>query len=379
MPQSLSATRQAILNQSAQWLGVPYKWGKADPAVGFDCSGYTMAVYKTAAGISLPHLAAAQALRGKRVSATAAQPGDLVFFGRAGIASHEGILIADGMLRHAPHTGAVVRDESLATIGVPLICYRNLLGDSPAGEGSTTVAAAGGGTGGAPLPYADVYALARAAGLGSADAITATAIAAAESGLNPAAVGDVKLENGTWGPSVGLWQIRSVKSEQGKGSARDAAQLTDPVFNAHSMAKISAYGTSFSPWSTYTSGAYQHYIPQARAAATGAAPSKSTLSGLNHNYSVATDGGPDTVGSPNSSTSSGGGGASGGVQDASFLSDLNPFNWFGGLATDVEKTVMGGIVYGSVLGLGVGLVLIGLGVAALDATKNVPAPPVIPV
>jgi hypothetical protein len=106
------------------------------------------------------------------------------------------------------------------------------------------------------LTIAQVYALARAAGLDPARALIATAIAQAESGLRTDAIGDVGLQDATWGPSVGLWQIRSVKAQSGKGTPRDATRLTDPTFNATAMMSISGQGTNWHPWSTYTNGAY---------------------------------------------------------------------------------------------------------------------------
>lgn len=118
--------RAAIISVSASWLGVPYKWAGTSRN-GVDCSGLTMNVYKAAAGISLPHYSLAQAALGKSVTAAQAQAGDLVFFGVP--ISHVGILLMPGVIRHAPHTGAVVRDESISTIGKPVVGYRNYLGD----------------------------------------------------------------------------------------------------------------------------------------------------------------------------------------------------------------------------------------------------------
>lgn len=122
-------TRAAIMSASQGWLGVPYKWAGTTKN-GVDCSGFTMRVYKDAAGISLPHFAAAQALSGKAVSQDAAQPGDLVFFGFP-LITHCGIYMGGSTVRHAPHTGAFVRDESLASIAstVRLAGFRNYLGD----------------------------------------------------------------------------------------------------------------------------------------------------------------------------------------------------------------------------------------------------------
>jgi hypothetical protein len=118
------------------------------------------------------------------------------------------------------------------------------------------------------LTPAQIYTLAHQAGLSAAAATTATAIALAESGGDPNAVGDVGLENATWGPSVGLWQIRSLKAQYGTGGTRDASRLKDPYFNAKSMVAISGTGGSWKPWSTYTSGSYKKYLSPA---STGAA------------------------------------------------------------------------------------------------------------
>lgn len=130
------ATRGAILSVSRGWLGVPYFFGGASRSR-VDCSGLTMNVYKEAAGISLPHNSALQSLKGKSVSQANARPGDLVFFGQA-VITHVGIWLGGGMVRHAPHPGAVVRDESLSSIAstVPLAGFRNYLGD--AAKASTT-------------------------------------------------------------------------------------------------------------------------------------------------------------------------------------------------------------------------------------------------
>lgn len=110
------------------------------------------------------------------------------------------------------------------------------------------------------LSPAQIYKLATDAGLSAPAATTATAIALAESGGRTDAQGDVGLEDATWGPSVGLWQIRSLKAQSGTGQDRDATRLTDPAFNAKAMAHISGAGKNFGPWSTYKSGAYKKHL-----------------------------------------------------------------------------------------------------------------------
>lgn len=126
------------------------------------------------------------------------------------------------------------------------------------------------------LTYAQVYALARGAGLDQRKAITATAIAGAETNgpsvgvpLDPAKLGDTDRTTAKWGPSVGLWQIRTLKAETGTGRSRDINILKDPVQNARSMFDISSGGRDWSPWTTYNGENYRKHLPYATAAAGG--------------------------------------------------------------------------------------------------------------
>jgi hypothetical protein len=115
----------------------------------------------------------------------------------------------------------------------------------------------------------EVYALARGAGLDAEPAIISTAIAWAESNLRPDAVGDVDLEDGTWGPSVGLWQVRSLRAHTGTGKERDVERLGDPAFNARAMVTISKGGTDWTPWSVFKNGRYRQHLDAVRAAVEG--------------------------------------------------------------------------------------------------------------
>jgi cell wall-associated NlpC family hydrolase len=95
-----------------QYLGVPYVWGGASPS-GFDCSGLVMYVYAQL-GISLPHYTVAQWNATLPISQSQMLPGDLVFFNGLG---HVGIYVGGGQFVDAPHTGSVVRIDSLANFG----------------------------------------------------------------------------------------------------------------------------------------------------------------------------------------------------------------------------------------------------------------------
>ncbi len=105
-----------------------------------------------------------------------------------------------------------------------------------------------------------VYDAASKAGFSGAALVTAVAIAAAESGLDPNAVGDQSLVDFTWGPSIGLWQVRSLQPLfLYLEPLRDATKLPDPYYNARAAYTLSKSGTDFSPWSTFVNGAYKQF------------------------------------------------------------------------------------------------------------------------
>jgi len=186
------------------------------------------------------------------------------------------------------------------------------------------------------------HALARRVGLSHDQAVTATAIAMAESGLDPAAVGDVSLQDAKWGPSIGLWQIRSLKAQNGTGGVRDASRLRDPAFNARSMAAISSGGAHWSPWSTYNNGAYRAHLPTVHAAV-----------GASSSPEAPTPGGFTPVGDWDVDPLPGGSGLPGYGDDLLGMGGkLNPFS---GLAEDVER----GLLWTAALVLGASLVVLG--------------------
>jgi murein DD-endopeptidase MepM/ murein hydrolase activator NlpD len=120
-----------------------------------------------------------------------------------------------------------------------------------------------------------VYALARSAGFDPSTAAVMVAIAGAESGWNPVAVGDAGLADDTWGPSIGLWQIRSLRAQTGTGRERDASRLTDPAFNARAAFTIYKQ-QGLRAWSTYSNGRFRNYLGQATAASVGGAVDQAT-------------------------------------------------------------------------------------------------------
>jgi hypothetical protein len=113
----------------------------------------------------------------------------------------------------------------------------------------------------ATLSASQIYTLLLQGGFTPDKARLMTAIAQAESSRNPGAIGDVALQNGTWGPSVGLFQIRTLKSETGTGSDRDIQRLlNNPAEQVRAALKISNGGSNLRPWSTYTNGSYLKFL-----------------------------------------------------------------------------------------------------------------------
>ena len=132
------------------------------------------------------------------------------------------------------------------------------------GAGATSVYAGAGVPVGGPAVSASAQLVARAAagaGFRGTALVKAVAFALAESSGNP----DAHCLNcfpGVREDSRGLWQINVDAHPQYAN-----ANLYDPAVNAAAAWDVSSGGTTFRPWSTYTSGKYLAYWPVAAAAA----------------------------------------------------------------------------------------------------------------
>jgi len=83
-------------------LGKPYVYAAAGPN-SYDCSGLVMAAYASA-GFQLPHYSGAQYAMLPHIPISAAQPGDLLFWGEAA-SEHVAIYVGDGRILEAGGTG----------------------------------------------------------------------------------------------------------------------------------------------------------------------------------------------------------------------------------------------------------------------------------
>lgn len=194
----------------------------------------------------------------------------------------------------------------------------------------------------ATLSIPQTYQLLRGAGFNPLAAVQMTAIGRAESGLRTDAVGDVGLQNQTWGPSVGLFQVRSLNAETGRGTSRDrAALLSSPAKQARAAYEISNGGRNFTPWSTWTSGAAARNLPGVYSALgmhAGQAPPASV------------DAAPLPASPDPSSAAAGDGTVS--AQPAGW----NPIGgWVGDLSTNLRKLTITGVA----LTAGAGLLVFG--------------------
>ncbi|MGW1076198.1 C40 family peptidase [Streptomyces sp. NPDC002537] len=102
-------------------LGTPYLWGgdgTAEDGGRFDCSGLTKAAYESV-GITLPRVANDQWNAGAHPKRDELLPGDLVFFAYdlkdPRSIHHVGLYVGGGHMINAPHTGALIRFDSIDT------------------------------------------------------------------------------------------------------------------------------------------------------------------------------------------------------------------------------------------------------------------------
>lgn len=119
----------------------------------------------------------------------------------------------------------------------------------------------------ATLSDAQIATYARAAGFSGAGLVTAIAVALAESGGNPSAVGNNRNGAGrVTSVDRGLWQINSVFHAEITNAC-----AFDPKCAAQAAFRISARGSNWTPWATFNSGAYRQFLARANTAAGGGA------------------------------------------------------------------------------------------------------------
>jgi cell wall-associated NlpC family hydrolase len=104
---TVKASGAKVLAEAKKHKGALYKFAASGPKR-FDCSGYTMYVYRKAAGKKLPHKANSQQKYGKAVSKGSKKVGDLIVFRSGSYGTHAGIYAGNGYMWDSPHSGARV-------------------------------------------------------------------------------------------------------------------------------------------------------------------------------------------------------------------------------------------------------------------------------
>lgn len=104
-----SARAAQALEAGESRIGDPYVYGATGPS-SFDCSGFVQWAYAQA-GVSLPRTSQEQENVGQHLSENQLRPGDIVIMYGG---DHVGLYAGNGVVLHAPHTGASVRYEKIS-------------------------------------------------------------------------------------------------------------------------------------------------------------------------------------------------------------------------------------------------------------------------
>ena len=104
--------------------------------------------------------------------------------------------------------------------------------------------------------------------------------------------GDVHIVDDTYGPSLGLGQVRSVWSQYGTGRERDATRLREVDFNVAACRSILGYPNGMQAWSIFCNQVYRRFLPVARAAVKESAVSRLVIQSGHYGRTSGATGGP---------------------------------------------------------------------------------------
>jgi len=102
----------AILAEARKHTGALYLYGASGPRR-FDCSGFTMYVFKKVAGKKLPHKANSQQKYGKAVAKSKKRVGDLIIVRSGSYGYHVGIYAGDNTWYDSPRSGKRVSKRKI--------------------------------------------------------------------------------------------------------------------------------------------------------------------------------------------------------------------------------------------------------------------------
>ena len=106
--------RYQLVTKAKSLIGSPYRYS-GSTAKGFDCSGFTQYVYKSALDIKLKRSSDGQATLGKKVKPKNAIPGDLIFFKKKGKIFHVALIVENKsdklIVIHATSSKGVILED----------------------------------------------------------------------------------------------------------------------------------------------------------------------------------------------------------------------------------------------------------------------------
>ncbi|MBB4080187.1 cell wall-associated NlpC family hydrolase [Lewinella aquimaris] len=117
---STAAVRGKLITEAERFIGVRYKYGGNNPREGFDCSGFVKYLYNDQ-GLDIHRVSRDQARQGTQINASAAKPGDLVFYRRGANQPvfHVSMVVATGpgeiWVIHPTSSRGVIRENILAS------------------------------------------------------------------------------------------------------------------------------------------------------------------------------------------------------------------------------------------------------------------------
>ncbi len=183
-------------------------------------------------------------------------------------------------LRKVPAFGStyLVNDVTIPLDAASAVTVNASTAVNPEPETDDNAAGGAGGAGDGAAGSKRLIDLLRYAGFTGQGLRLALGVAIAESGAAPVGfvgggysyadatiLGDLDLVDAKWGPSVGCFQIRSLKRPQdfsGDDRLRVRTKLLDALYNARTAYRISNGGRDWGAWSTFTAGLHRQYMDE---------------------------------------------------------------------------------------------------------------------
>lgn len=107
-----------VIAAAKQELGKPYVWNAKGPD-SFDCSGLMQYVFRQATGQNIGSWTVPQETSGTKVALSDMKPGDLVFWGPAGVTYHVGLYLGNNQYLNALRPGTNVKIDTISSDFMP--------------------------------------------------------------------------------------------------------------------------------------------------------------------------------------------------------------------------------------------------------------------